>query len=206
MTSTGCTVDDDPEFDFNFADIPDTTEQTDAGQKAKKSKVPKKSCRRPWWEELWNDHLSREQAKERGKGIADIQNRILSGEAHGVSRFHWGVKDDNLRSREGVFYRKNLSDDQMDRIVWALKGWLCKMHSLSYINRPHGGTAIFGTKRQGEGVHLKKRKAKAADGQAKAKRARGDQNGTATSDEELNQDEEDEKDKEDESESTRMEK
>ncbi|RLL98129.1 hypothetical protein CFD26_106248 [Aspergillus turcosus] len=197
MTSTGCTVDDDPEFDFNFADIPDT-EQTDAGPKAKKIQSTKKELQealnlednddwlewlrsdlvRPWWEELWNDHLSREQAKERGKGIADIQNRILSGETHGVckyssrwpnkedwdgadhlARFHWGVKDDNLRSREGVFYRKNLSDDQMDRIVWALKGWLCKMHSPSYINRPHGGTAIFGTKRQGNVLQAKSEKA-----------------------------------------------
>jgi hypothetical protein len=181
------TADDGPEFDFNFADIPDT-EPKDAGPKAKKIESTKKELQqvlnlednndwlewlrsgmvRPWWEELWNNHLSQEQSKERGKGIGVIQNRILSGEAHGVlkysspqpnkedwdgadhlARFHLNVKNMNLRSREGVFYGKNLSDDTMDKIVWALKGWLCKIHAPSYISKPHGGTAVLGTKRQG---------------------------------------------------------
>lgn len=75
---------------------------------------------KPWWIELWNDYLSKDQTKERGKGTGDIQNRILSGESHGVlkysttqpkkddwdgedylARFHFNVKNINLRSREG---------------------------------------------------------------------------------------------------------
>lgn len=125
-------------------DIPDT-EQKDTGPKAKKVESTKKELQevlnlqdndewlewlrsemvRPWWVELWNDPLSQEQTKERGKGIGDIQNRILSGESHGVlkysttqpkkddwdaadhlARFHFNVKDINLRSREGVFHEK----------------------------------------------------------------------------------------------------
>ncbi|GFF95751.1 hypothetical protein IFM53868_08184 [Aspergillus udagawae] len=63
-------------------------------------------------------------AKERGKGIGEIQNRILTGEAHGVlkyskphpkkdewddadylARFHFKVKDVNLRSQDGGLLR-----------------------------------------------------------------------------------------------------
>ncbi|KAF7160522.1 hypothetical protein CNMCM6106_007977 [Aspergillus hiratsukae] len=36
---------------------------------------------KPLWTELRNDHLGEDQSKERGKGIGDIQNRILSGES-----------------------------------------------------------------------------------------------------------------------------
>jgi hypothetical protein len=66
-----------------------------------------------------------------------------------LARFYLNIKNMNLRSREGIFYGKNLSDDTMDKIVWALKGWLCKIHAPSYINKPHGGTTILGTKRKG---------------------------------------------------------
>lgn len=112
--------------------------------------------------------LGQEQTKEQGKGIGDIQNWILSGESHSVlkysttqpkkdnwdaadhlAHFHFNIKNINLQSQEGVFFGKNLSNKMMDRIIWALKGWLCKMHAPSYINKAYGGTAIMGTKQQG---------------------------------------------------------
>lgn len=132
---------------------------------------------KPWWTEL-RAHLSKNNAKERGKGIGEIQSRILMGESPGVlkyskpqpkkdewddadhlTRFHFNVKDVNLRSREGVFFGKNFSDEMMDRIVWALKGWLRKIHARSYIDKPHGGTAIRGTSRQDNVLWVQRGKA-----------------------------------------------
>ncbi|XRM43971.1 hypothetical protein ABZX51_007123 [Aspergillus tubingensis] len=52
-----------------------------------------------------------------------------------------------MKSNDGVFYGRNISDEDMDRAVWVLRGILIEMHSPSQIGEPLGGTAIFGTTR-----------------------------------------------------------
>jgi hypothetical protein len=165
-------MDDEPQFSLDFSDLPDT-EQKDTGPKERKVQSIKRELQealklqddhewiewlrfdmvKPWWTELWAP-LSKNNAKERGKGIGEIQNRILTGEAHDVlkyskphpkkdewddadhlARFHFNAKDINLRSQQGVFFSKNFTDEMMDRIVWALKGWLCKILARSYIDK-----------------------------------------------------------------------
>lgn len=54
---------------------------------------------------------------------------------------------ENMKSNDGVFYGRNISDEDMDRAVWVLKGILIEMHPPSQIGEPLGGTAIFGTTR-----------------------------------------------------------
>lgn len=53
---------------------------------------------------------------------------------------------ENMKSNDGV-YGRNISDEDMDRAVWVLRGILIEMHSPSQIGEPLGGTAIFGTTR-----------------------------------------------------------
>jgi hypothetical protein len=73
---------------------------------------------KPWWTGLWDDHLSNNNEKGRGKGIGDIQNRILSSEAHGVVKYstaqpckdaadHLG-KDAQESNVPVIFYRNDL--------------------------------------------------------------------------------------------------
>lgn len=118
---------------------------------------------RPWWEELWRDYLSKREKHERGQGLRDIQVRLIHGEARGntkysamfpdktdwdgadhLARFHYHVRRENERSNEGVFFGGNFSDELVDKIVWSLKGYLMKIHTRSYIDKPTGGRAIFG--------------------------------------------------------------
>ncbi|OJJ85305.1 uncharacterized protein ASPGLDRAFT_34929 [Aspergillus glaucus CBS 516.65] len=117
----------------------------------------------PWWIELWTECLSKCVSGERGVGVGEIQAKILAGEgnrwneysdpipekkewsaADHIARFHFMVKTQNLVSNEGVFYSKNFADSYLDKVVWALKGYLTKIHTPSHINKPTGGAAIFG--------------------------------------------------------------
>lgn len=61
-----------------------------------------------------------------------------------MAHFHFNMKTDNKQSNKGVFFNKVMSESYIDRVVWALKGYLIKIHSPSYINKPRGGKAIFG--------------------------------------------------------------
>lgn len=124
---------------------------------------------KPWWLELWENHIAKRTTSERGRGISEIQAKIMMGETNGntkysmhdpdktdwdsadhLARFHYNVKLENSRSNEGVFFGRHFSDQYMDKIVWSLKGYLTKIHSPSYINKRNGGAAIFGTLQSGE--------------------------------------------------------
>lgn len=118
----------------------------------------------PWWEELQHDFLSKREKQERGQGLRDIQVRLITGESRGntkysamfpnktdwdgadhLARFHYHVRRENERLNEGVFYSQNFSEELIDKLVWSLKGYLMKIHTQSYIDKPTGGRAIFGT-------------------------------------------------------------
>ncbi|KAB8237109.1 P-loop containing nucleoside triphosphate hydrolase protein [Aspergillus alliaceus] len=120
----------------------------------------------PFWAELWNDWI-KNQSADRGPGLRIIQGRMAAGESMGRTRysarirnkegwdeadhlacFVWWVKHENKRSSDGVFFNRNLSDSEMDQIVWALKEWCRHLHTPSYISKPTGGTALFGTSRR----------------------------------------------------------
>ncbi|GKZ61541.1 hypothetical protein AnigIFM49718_008260 [Aspergillus niger] len=123
----------------------------------------------PYWKELWESclRLDTVQSLKRGIGLSQVQELMHTGEAGGKRRysqvfgrdqsswqvgdhlacFSYWVKNENLKSNQGVFYGRNISDEDMDRAVWALKGVLVEMHSPSQINKPMGGAAIFGTSR-----------------------------------------------------------
>ncbi|QKX57159.1 uncharacterized protein TRUGW13939_04267 [Talaromyces rugulosus] len=121
---------------------------------------------KPWWTELWNDCLKTREKGIRSVGLAEVQERMLSGEANGImkysttqpdkeewdladhiARFIWNTGSLNEKSNEGVFYNRRFSEDYQASIMWSLKSVLIQMHSPSYINKPTGGTAILGTKR-----------------------------------------------------------
>lgn len=118
----------------------------------------------PWWEELQCDFLSKREKQECGQGLCDIQVRLIIGESHGNTKysamfpnktdwdgadhlacFHYHVWRENKQSNEGVFYSQNFSEELIDKLVWSLKGYLMKIHTQLYIDKPTGGWAIFGT-------------------------------------------------------------
>lgn len=111
---------------------------------------------KPAWLELWNDYLKTRPNRERGPGLAVVQERVISREAHGKMEFsrpdrsdenewdetdHYGyflfwVKKLNTESNQGVFFRKAITENRMDQIVWSLKSYLQHQHTHSQINRP----------------------------------------------------------------------
>jgi hypothetical protein len=124
---------------------------------------------KPYWIELWDCCLKQQKNGVRGIGLGLIQELLAIGEAGGrrkysqtfrddskleweigdhLACFLYWVKRENLESNEGVFYGRNLADEDMDRAVWALKGILVEMHSPSQINNAMGGKAVFGTVRE----------------------------------------------------------
>ncbi|KAF7171360.1 hypothetical protein CNMCM5623_003756 [Aspergillus felis] len=85
---------------------------------------------KPWWVELWDGYPNKAKDKEQGKGMGDIEDRILSGilsgEAHGMlkystaqhkkddwnaadhlARCNYNVENINIRSHKGVFLGKD---------------------------------------------------------------------------------------------------
>lgn len=117
---------------------------------------------KPYWCELWNDYLSNRETANRGPGFNVVQLRAIVWEAPKYSSpttkdksdwddvdhyacFLHNVREVNLRRDQGVFFNKGFSDDHMDELVWALKGYLRSLHYPSKINKPGGGRAIFGS-------------------------------------------------------------
>ncbi|KAE8357873.1 P-loop containing nucleoside triphosphate hydrolase protein [Aspergillus caelatus] len=120
----------------------------------------------PHWASLWNDFLRNRKGGERGPGLVIVQARVISGEAAGNRKYsaftkdktewdevdhyacflYW-VKYENTTSRSGVFFRTQKTEDEIDRLIWALKDWLRHIHAPSQIGKRGGGTAIFGSVR-----------------------------------------------------------
>ncbi|PYI11513.1 putative DNA repair helicase rad5,16 [Aspergillus sclerotiicarbonarius CBS 121057] len=59
-----------------------------------------------------------------------------------TARFLYHVKRENLQSNQGVFYDKGFTENEMEGIVWSLKGYLTTLAKRS-TNQSHGGLAIF---------------------------------------------------------------
>lgn len=126
----------------------------------------------PHWQELWKDFLECCPSTERGPGIAAIQENIINDKAKGEMKYtaisrdktNWDTADHlacfvmkvieaNSASNKGVFWNRGIEEDRKVVIIWALKDWLRYIHSPSQINKPSGGTAIFGTKRK-SGIYI----------------------------------------------------
>jgi hypothetical protein len=58
----------------------------------------------------------------------------------------WKIKDNNVRSNQGVFYDSEM-EEEVDLVIWGLKEWLLFVHSPGQIDKKNGGVAIFGTER-----------------------------------------------------------
>lgn len=119
---------------------------------------------KPYWCELWNDYLSKKRFTHRGPGFSAVQLRAIICEAPKYSpssstikdKSDWddvdhyacflhNVREENLKREQGVFFNKGFEDDHMDDLVWALKGYLRKLHCRCKIDKPSGGRAIFGS-------------------------------------------------------------
>lgn len=122
---------------------------------------------KPYWIELWEDFFKHRQSTECDPCLMAVQERIIDGEACGRMTFSepqrdktdWDVTDHyacflywvkwyNTRSNQGVFWNRDMTDEEMDCIIWALKDYLVYIHSPSHIMEPTGGNSIFGTERQ----------------------------------------------------------
>ncbi|GIK04803.1 hypothetical protein Aspvir_008898 [Aspergillus viridinutans] len=136
-------ADDDPQFDFNFMDIPDT-EQKDTGPKAKKVESTKKEL-----QEVLNleDNVSNGFVRKCVLKYSMPQPKKDNwGAADHLARFHLNIRNINLRSREGVFFatttqgttheedtgdeeRDELSKDEKDDDIPSLKApeWKTEM-------------------------------------------------------------------------------
>lgn len=120
---------------------------------------------KPFWLELWDSWLKDHGSTTRSSGLATVQEQLILGEKGGRRKYQtpfrnkagWGaadhlacflfwVRNENLESCEGVFYGKNLTEEAMDQAVWRLKTILIEMHGKAQINKPMGGTALFGTR------------------------------------------------------------
>ncbi|RAL01276.1 putative DNA repair helicase rad5,16 [Aspergillus ibericus CBS 121593] len=59
-----------------------------------------------------------------------------------MARFLYHVKNENLRSNQGVFYGKGFTDNEMEGIVWSIKSYLITMARRSTY-QSHGGIALY---------------------------------------------------------------
>lgn len=127
---------------------------------------------KPYWCELWNDYLSKKKFTHRGPGSKAVQLRAIICDAPKYSpssanedkdKSDWddidhyacflhNVREENLRKTQGVFFNKGFEDDHMDDLVWALKGYLRKLHCRCKIDSGGGGRAIFGDSLIGKGL------------------------------------------------------
>jgi hypothetical protein len=121
---------------------------------------------KPYWVELWSDFLTNLKSRERGVGLAFVQQKLISGESNGKIKysdpfrnketwdaanhyacFVWWVITQNLRSNEGVFYNRGFTNTEMEMICWSLKDILRGMHAPTHIDTPSGGFRLFGIRR-----------------------------------------------------------
>jgi hypothetical protein len=118
------------------------------------------------WLELWNSYLRDRPHLKTGVRFNAVMRRLEEGKADGNcwysidsldksewdkydhhARFMWKIKDSNVRSNQGVFYDSELSEEEMDLVIWGLKEWLLFVHSPGQTDKKNGGVAIFGTER-----------------------------------------------------------
>ncbi|OJJ89339.1 uncharacterized protein ASPGLDRAFT_31037 [Aspergillus glaucus CBS 516.65] len=92
----------------------------------------------PWWIELWTECLSKRASGERGVGVGEIQAKILAGEGNGRNEYSDPIPEKKEWSAADHIARFHFM------VVWALKGYLTKIHTPSHIKKPTGGAAIFG--------------------------------------------------------------
>ena len=120
----------------------------------------------PYWKELYVDHIFPEQeparikhkARHRGPPLKDVQEAILQAEqegqrkytVHNPDRANWGAVDhyarfllqvlaENVLDRDGIFYGKHVSGDDMDVYLWSLCLLVDREHTRSRIHRSMAG-------------------------------------------------------------------
>lgn len=126
---------------------------------------------KPFWDELWTSYIkpSRQVAKRkgidraRGRGLKEIQTLIVSGEKGGLrkysrtnpdkrdwcaadhyARFLLQTRSENIIDADGQFYGKQISESDVDMLIWAVMTRVSFEHSPSRINRPGGGNDLMG--------------------------------------------------------------
>ncbi|PYH93706.1 P-loop containing nucleoside triphosphate hydrolase protein, partial [Aspergillus ellipticus CBS 707.79] len=94
---------------------------------------------KPYWIELWDNCLKYVKRKGRGVSLETVQEHLVRGEVGGqqrfsaltldkqgwdeadhLARFLWAVKHTNETNHEGVFFRRNVSDDEKEKAVWKV--------------------------------------------------------------------------------------
>ncbi|PYH93108.1 hypothetical protein BO71DRAFT_455871, partial [Aspergillus ellipticus CBS 707.79] len=115
---------------------------------------------KPYWVELWDNCLKYVKRKGRGVLLETVQEHLVRGEVGGqqrfsaltldkqgwdkadhLARFLWAVKYTNKINHEGVFFRRNVSDDEKEKTVWKVYTILVTIHSPSQISQKSGGTS-----------------------------------------------------------------
>jgi hypothetical protein len=115
---------------------------------------------KPMWTKLWEYLITQPKKKTgvRGVGLHDVlsvaafrrdefigpdSDKTDWTEIDHLAQFMWHTVYRNQNTADGLFYRKNVTKQNAEILIWAVLKWVQHLHAPSQINRPSGGLAIM---------------------------------------------------------------